>query len=203
MLNHEHGLYDAILNTITRELRNTHTILPARVVAVADDRKTIDVKPVISSLVNRKKIDLPIFKFVPPIFLQGGGNYLAHPIKVGDYCLLLVTERCFDNWYVGQDFETPLDARIHDYSDSFALVGINPEQKAIEIPTGDETIHHGDLHIEGDLRVTGEITATGRIHSNVDVTAGTVSLMNHVHGGVKRAGEKTNPPEQPEKEDGN
>ncbi len=178
-------LFASVMKAITQELRDVHTTLIGKVVAV--NKTTIDVKPVISRLINDEKRDLPIFKDVPVVFLQGGANNLAFPVKVGDDCLLMVNERCFDNWYEGVDFETPPDARMQDYSDTFALVGINPEKSAISIPTGNETVHNGDLHIEGGLRVEGNITATG------DIVAGNgaVSLLNHTHGGVKPGGSST------------
>ena len=45
---------------------------------------------------------------------------------------------------------------------------------------GDVTIK-GDVDITGDVDVTGGITATDEIHSDTDVTAGNISLKNHVH----------------------
>lgn len=175
----------AINLAILEALRNVHTVTLAKIETVKE--KTIDVLPVISRVVDDQVIDLPLFIDVPPIFLQGGGSYTAYPLKKGDYCLLLVSERCFDDWYHGGDFKPPLEFRIHDYSDSFALVGINPLSSAITIPdvitqVGDGYIEgnyecKGNWEIDGNLIVTGSISATG------DITAGggTVSLLNHTH----------------------
>ena len=150
---------DAILTA----LANTHTILIARVEAV--NATTIDVKPVIQRVVDGNNIDLPLFPGVPPVFLQGGSSYDAHPIAAGDYCLLLINERCFDRWYAGEDGVPPLEFRMHDYSDGFALVGINPASMAKTIPAtiermGDSTVtgawvHSGSYSLTGPLGVTG------------------------------------------------
>lgn len=150
---------DAILTA----LANTHTILIARVEAVK--AKTIDVRPVIQRVVDGQNIDLPLFPDVPPVFLQGGSSYDAHPIAVGDYCLILINERCFDRWYAGEDGKPPLEFRMHDYSDGFALVGINPASMAKTIPTtierfGDSTVtgawtHAGSYSLAGPMNVTG------------------------------------------------
>lgn len=164
-------LQKAINLAIQEALRNTHTITLAKIETVKE--KTIDVLPVISRVVNDKVVNLPLFTDVPPVFLQGGGSYTAYPLTKGDYCLLLVSERCFDDWYHSGDFKPPLEFRIHDYSDCFALVGINPLASAITIP--DVTTHFGDMHINGNLAVTGDIHATG------DITAGNISLRNHYH----------------------
>lgn len=172
-------LQKALNLAIQEALRNVHTITLAKIETVRD--KTIDVLPVISRVVNEKVIDLPLFVDVPPIFLQGGGSYTAYPLAKGDYCLLLVSERCFDDWYHGGDFKPPLEYRIHDYSDCFALVGINPLASAITIPS--VTTHYGDKHIDGNLTVNGNIEVTGYIHANDDIVAGNgaVSLLQHTH----------------------
>jgi hypothetical protein len=147
--------------------------------------KTISVQPVINRVVAGRSIELPEFTMVPPVFMQGGGSYTAHPIAVGDYCLLVLTERCFDRWYGGADFQSPAEFRVHDYSDGLAIVGVNPLASAITIPsviqqtgdtnqdgdythqgdrtqTGDQTII-GNLHVDGNVTVTGNITCQGTI----------------------------------------
>ena len=184
-------LTDIIADAIGEALSNLHTATIAKVTAVQE--KTISVQPVINRVVDGKSIQLPQFTKVPPLFMQGGGSYTAHPIAVGDYCLLILTERCFDRWYSGADFQDPAEFRMHDYSDGIAIVGINPQAGALTIPSviqqtgdtnqnGDYTregslVQIGDMTITGNLHVDGEITCTG------DVVAGGISLRNHTHPG--------------------
>ena len=184
-------LTDIIADAIGEALSNLHTATIAKVTAV--QAKTISVQPVINRVVDGKSITLPQFTKVPPLFMQGGGSYTAHPIAVGDYCLLILTERCFDRWYSGSDFQDPAEFRMHDYSDGIAIVGINPQAGALTIPSviqqtgdtnqdGDYTrqgslVQIGDMTITGNLHVDGEITCTG------DVVAGGISLRNHTHPG--------------------
>ena len=176
-------LTDIIADAIGEALSNLHTATIAKVTAVQE--KTISVQPVINRVVDGNSITLPQFTKVPPLFMQGGGSYTAHPIAVGDYCLLVLTERCFDRWYSGSDFQNPAEFRMHDYSDGIAIVGINPLDGAITIPeviqhtgdtnqdgnythqgdrtqTGNQTII-GDLHVDGNVTVTGNITCQGTI----------------------------------------
>ena len=176
-------LTDIIADAIGEALSNLHTATIAKVTAVQE--KTISVQPVINRVVDGKSIQLPQFTKVPPLFMQGGGSYTAHPIAVGDYCLLILTERCFDRWYSGSDFQDPAEFRMHDYSDGIAIVGINPTAGALTIPsviqqtgdanadgdhthqgdrtqTGNQTII-GDLHVDGNVTVTGNITCLGTI----------------------------------------
>lgn len=203
-------LYQVLDDKLLEALANLHTVTIAVVTAVNDT--TIDCQPVINRQVNGQSVRLPVFADVPPVFMQGGGSYTAHPIAVGDYCLLMFTERCYDNWYAGSDFLSPLEMRMHDYSDGFALVGINPQASAILIPDvitqiGDtfqqgDYVHEGnreqtgDMTITGDLTVDGNITCTGVIKAGGDVIAdseGTaISLLTHVHTG--NLGAPTSPP---------
>ena len=176
-------LTDVLNDAIGEALSNLHTATIAKVTGV--QAKTISVQPVINRVVAGRSIELPEFTMVPPVFMQGGGSYTAHPIAVGDYCLLVLTERCFDRWYGGADFQSPAEFRVHDYSDGLAIVGVNPLASAITIPsviqqtgdtnqdgdythqgdrtqTGDQTII-GNLHVDGNVTVTGNITCQGTI----------------------------------------
>lgn len=173
-------LVDTINDAIEFALANLHTATIARVVAVAST--TIDVQPVINRVVNGESIPLPVFTKVPPVFMQGGGSYTAHPIAVGDYCLLVFTERCFDRWYEGQDNRRPAEFRMHDYSDGLAIVGVNPRAGALTIPsviqqTGDTNqdgnyTHQGNRTQVGDYDLTGDYTQVGNmtIQGDVEIT---------------------------------
>jgi len=186
-------LSDVLNDAIKDALTNVHTTTLAIVTAV--NTKTINVRPVINRQVDGVSRDLPEFIEVPPIFLQGGGSYTSYPIAIGDYCLLLISERCFDRWYVGQDFVSPAEYRMHDYSDGIAIVGINPESSAITIPsevqrngnytqTGNVT-HLGDYDITGDYEQAGDMTIVGdfKLTGNMQVIGnitctGTISAAN-------------------------
>ena len=189
-------LTDIIADAIGEALSNLHTATIAKVTAVQE--KTISVQPVINRVVDGMSIQLPQFTKVPPLFMQGGGSYTAHPIAVGDYCLLILTERCFDRWYSGSDFQDPAEFRMHDYSDGIAIVGINPQAGALTIPsviqqTGDanadgdhthqgDTTQMGNLTITGNLHVNGNITCTGKLTATT-ATIGGIDFGTHTHPG--------------------
>jgi len=189
-------LTDIIADAIGEALSNLHTATIAKVTAVQE--KTISVQPVINRVVDGKSITLPQFTKVPPLFMQGGGSYTAHPIAVGDYCLLILTERCFDRWYSGSDFQDPAEFRMHDYSDGIAIVGINPQAGALTIPSviqqtgdtnqdGDYTrqgslVQIGDMTITGNLHVDGNITCTGKLTA-ATATIGGIDFGTHTHPG--------------------
>ena len=189
-------LTDILNSAIDEALSNLHTATIAKVTAV--QAKTISVQPVINRVVDGKSIKLPQFTKVPPLFMQGGGSYTAHPIAVGDYCLLILTERCFDRWYSGSDFQDPAEFRMHDYSDGIAIVGINPKAGALTIPdviqqTGD-TNQDGDYTHQGNTTQIGNLTITGDIHVNGDTTQiGNLTITGNiqVNGNITCTGNLT------------
>jgi hypothetical protein len=123
--------------------------------------------------------------------MQGGTSYTAHPISVGDYALVVFCERSFDRWYLGADGVRPPELRMHDYSDGFAFVGVNPLSKAIEIPTvikqvGDthqtgDYVHIGNRTQTGDFTLNGNLTINGNLTVTGDATIGGISFLSHVH----------------------
>lgn len=175
-------LIDTINKAIQLALSDMHTICISIVTAVNEN--TISCRPTINRVVNGEDVQLPEFIEVPPVFMRGGASYTAHPITVGDYCLVLVTERCFDRWWIGQNFQRPLEMRMHDYSDGFALVGIGNLAGLIAIPdvitqVGDtfqlgdyehagNTEQTGDYTQEGNYLLTGDVTQTGNINLTGD-----------------------------------
>lgn len=177
-------LTNSIAAALDNALANLHTMTVARITAV--NATTVDCQPVINRTVNGESVELPVFVDVPPISLQGGSSYIAFPLAVGDYCLLFFAERCFDRWYEGDDFALPAEYRMHDYSDGFALVGVNNRAGGIDIPT-ETTQVVGDLNITGDLNVTGRITCA-------NLTVGGIDFLTHVHP-ENDSGGPTGPPQ--------
>lgn len=195
-------LLDTLMMALDTALANVHTATVARVTAVGI--KTISCRPVINRVVNGESVALPEFVEVPPVFMGGGSSFMTWPIAVNDYCLLIFTERCFDRWYAGQDYQPPLEMRMHDYSDGFAIVGIRPDSIARTIPTtttiqgnvdmnGDFAIT-GSLSVTGDISAGGDITSGGTVTGDTDVIGGGVSLKTHVHSGVTPGGGDSGPP---------
>lgn len=188
----ETAFFDIINSSIQKALSNTHTCLIARVEKV--NQKTIDCQPVLRRKKNEtESIKLPLFKDVPIINLQGGSSNILLPIASGDYVLLMISERCYDYWYTyGYDDSLPPVNRMHDYSDSFALYGVNTASTSHDIPT--QTTINGDLIINGNVTINGDLTVTGTIIADDCQTSSGVSLKNHTHGGVQSGSSNTTSP---------
>ena len=174
------NVLDIINSAVIEQLSNVHTCLISKVSKI--NTNTIDCLPIINRVLpDNTEVQLPEFKEVPLITLQGSDlNYIHMPVSIGDYALLLINERCFDNWYRGQDLVAPLKQRMLDYSDAFAIVGINPLSKAITIPVDARTWQIGHTYQEGDWEHSGDLLETG---DTIQAVASTTGLTINVSGG--------------------
>lgn len=175
-------LHDTIGLGVEFALADVHTIVVAKITVV--NINTISCVPVINRVVKGESIKLPELIEVPPVILQGGGSYIAEPIKPGDYCLVLISERCYDAWYAGSDFVSPLEMRMHDYSDGFALCGINPLANVIATPKQNRMMNGNTDHV-GDLNLTGNVTVSGNLTVGGDINcAGRLTVASATIGGI-------------------
>jgi hypothetical protein len=171
-VNDKKELIDTINICLFDALVNLHTSTVCRVEKV--NQKTIDVKPVVNFVVKGRSIEKTTFTKVIPLFMKGGSSYTAHPISVGDYALVHFTERCMDRWYSGQDFVEPAEFRMHDYSDGFAVVGLENLDGAIDIPSVIQQT--GDFNQDGNCTHQGNTAHTGSYTLNGNMDADTYSV---------------------------
>ncbi|WP_285907930.1 Gp138 family membrane-puncturing spike protein [Pseudodesulfovibrio pelocollis] len=104
------------------------TALPGVVVAFDPAAMTVSVQPSIKGRVERPdgsatSVALPVLVDVPVVFPSGGGFTMTFPIAPGDDCLVVFAARCIDAWWQSGGVQEPMEPRMHDLSDGFALVG--------------------------------------------------------------------------------
>ncbi len=154
---------------------------------------------------------------VPVCFPSAGGFSVTFPINPGDECLVIFGMRCMDSWWQMGGVQQPLDARMHDPSDGFAVFGPRSQPRVLKPAPGGENfaIRADDgsasleltpggkllvkapggvevttplVEITGNVKVGGSITAAG------DVKGGPISLGGHAHTGVRSGAENTGTP---------
>ena len=133
-------------------LSNLHTATIGKITKV--NNGTVNAKVVINRVVNSESVELPEFIDIPVFNISGGGSSIVMPIKAGDYCLLVVSERNLDNWYVGKDNASPVESKMFDYSDCIAFVGVKPMKQMLSIldmitVTGDINFNSSRIHTDG------------------------------------------------------
>lgn len=193
------------------------TALPAIVESYDPVRQTISAQPAIQGIVTDENgrdtaTNMPLCVDVPVIFTRGGGFAITHPISSGDECLLVFGARCIDSWWQSGGVQPPIESRMHDLSDAFAVfaptsqplrlndvqtdgVELRTISRSTYLKLTDGTIFiKGNIVHEGNTTHTGNTTQTGTHESTVVKTTSGTSLGTHTHGsGPVIAGETAGP----------
>lgn len=178
------------------------TALPGIVQSYDAAAGTVVVQPAIKGDVtapdgSRSQAALPLMPDVPVVWQGAGGFTLTLPVAAGDECLVVFASRSIDAWWQDGGVQPALDARMHDLSDGFALIGPRSQSRrlsAVSTTAAQLRSDDGDVFLEvapgGKVRVvapggvdfdTPEITTTGKITARGDVVAGTISAQQHRH----------------------
>jgi hypothetical protein len=176
------------------------TAIPCIVTAVDLAKLTCECQPAIKGRVEDDNgvvtlVNLPLLVDVPVVFPSAGGFIITMPLKVDDEVLVVFASRCIDAWWQSGGIQKPMEARMHDLSDGFAIPGPRSQAKlpAGSVSTTDLEMRNdagtaviaigadGKIKLKGDLTVTGKITATGEVTAMAVSPATAVKLSTHVH----------------------
>ncbi len=183
------------------------TNFPGIVQSVNLTANTCTVQPAIQGTVedengNVQFVNLPLLVDVPIVWPKAGGFVLTLPITSGDEVLVMIASRCIDAWWQSGGIQKPMEARMHDLSDGFALPGpCSQPNKISNVSSSGAQLRNaaGTTYVEissdGKIKMVSpsavEVTApqfkvTGNILATGQVTGGTpaVNLTTHVHTGV-------------------
>lgn len=191
-------------------LSTSWTAIPAIVTSVNLAKMTLEAQPAIQGVVTDENgaeqlVNLPVLVDVPITYPSAGGFTITFPITPGDEVLIIFSSRCIDAWWQSGEVSRPMEARMHDLSDGFAIPGPKSQPKVIS------GISSANLQIrKNDGTSYIEITPAGKINlvapAGVEITgnlkvSGTViggplntSLTTHVHSGVTTGGGSTTGP---------
>lgn len=186
------------------------TALPCIVTKVTWSAMTIECQPTIQGQITDENnistyVNLPVLVDVPIVFPGAGGFVLTMPIQIGDEVLVVFGSRCIDGWFQSGGIQQPIEGRMHDLSDGFAIPG--PKSLPNVVPNISSTaaqlrnvagtsyieiaangkinlVSTEGVNITGDLVVSGEITGG----------SGMIPLSTHVHPGVMSGSDDTGAP---------
>ena len=111
-----------------------HTSLPGVIIKYDATTMTAEVQPAIKTTVinpdgTQTLVNTAPIHDVPVHFPGGGGHLLTFPVKTGDECLLMFSQRSIDHWFQLGGVQTPSDLRMHDINDCIAMVGLRSQPK--------------------------------------------------------------------------
>lgn len=184
------------------------TALPCIVESVDLTKMTISAQPTIKGVTydqnnNPTFVNLPLLGDVPVVFPCAGGIYLTLPIAVGDEVLVIFSSRCIDAWWQSGGIQMPLEMRMHDLSDGFAIPGPRSQPNKIsgisstsaQLRTADGTAYieltkTGQINLVGPVNITGDLVVSGTVTGGIDA----IELSTHTHSGVTTGGGDSGPP---------
>lgn len=145
--------------------------------------------------------DYPQLVDVPVVFPRGGGCTLTFPVKAGDECLLIFSDRCIDFWWQSGGVQEPVDSRQHDLSDAFAIVGPQSQAQKIsgisttaaQLRTDDgaafiEVATGHDITVETPGKLTASAQGGTEITSPTIVLNGAVTINGSLSQGMGPGG---------------
>jgi hypothetical protein len=182
--------------SFSRMMLGVNTAIPGIVTAWDAASNLATVRPAIRMQIIRPDgavdyLDLPAVENVPACLPRStaGGVLLTVPIKPGDACLLIFSQRAIDHFVQHGGIQNPLtsdrpdlcEMRHHDLSDAIMLPGLwsipdaveNWANDALELRTEDGSVKlalkSSGIEITGNAKITGNLQVTG----TVDATIGT------------------------------
>ena len=174
--------------------------LPGIIKGVDLGAMTATVQPAIRAQVRTtngelQSVELPLLVDVPIIYPCGGGFTLTFPISSGDECLVIFSSRAIDNWWQAGGVQDPVEYRMHDLSDGFALVGARSQVKVISGISNNSTqlrSDDGSTYVEvkgGQVNVVAPSQVT--ITTPTTLITGNVIINGTLNSGVEGGGTAT------------
>ena len=190
-------------------LKEVHTAMPAIIENFDSSTMTASVQPAIQRLIqvetpegiDTRVQDLPLCINVQVIFSRGGGYSTTYPIKAGDECLLMFSERCIDLWALRGGKQPPREIRFHDLSDGMAIVGLSSQPNKIKNFYGDGIeirkddgssairISQGNVEVIANTKVTitspsAEFSGDLKVNGSTTLAAVTASGTANFNGSI-------------------
>ena len=211
--------FEAVVNHLLGKIQTISLVLVKGVRATGvSPVGFVDVLPMVKQIDGADNAyDLGVIYNVPYFRLQGGASAVICDPHVGDIGLCGFCSRDISTVKRNKAPSAPNTRRQFDWSDGLYIGGFlngAPSQYLWLHDGGITMLSPGDIDIQGaNIRITAsggisttsatfqanttstaQFTGGGGISADGDVVAGSVSLQNHVHGGVVRGGDNTDKP---------
>lgn len=158
-------LVKAIEEKVTEMLYEVHTAFPGKITGYSNKKGLAKVKPLVKyTTPNGKRLEYPEIFDLPVVLPQAHDIGMAYPIKEGDFCIVLVSEKALDAWITGQEDGTELR---FDITSAMCIPGlvkshldiqtIANEKDAVVIGTKSNniTVSKSQIELNGDVKVNG------------------------------------------------
>lgn len=178
-------LSDAVGSAIDYKLANVNTALPAQIVSYDYVKRMASVQPVLNKVYTDGTIQqMPIVSNVPVVFPGNNVFNFTFPVLVGDYCLLVCSQRSLDDWIYQGGIVSPTDPRKFSLSDAIAIPGLMPFSTSSAADNNTDFIlafkgteirinSNGDLNIQSSANLNLSSAQSITIKTGTTVAIGT------------------------------
>ena len=186
------NVIDSVINKIKVDIR---VAIPCYITSFNAELQTCEAQPTIKGQITHpngkiESINFPLLVDVPVIFPASGGVTMTFPIKEGDECLIVFSDKCIDFWWQNSGIQESGDPRKHHLADGIAILGVRSVPKVINnISTESMQIRadNGNSFIElnpNSQNISIKTTSTINIDAEkinatanaIDVTANAINL---------------------------
>lgn len=182
---------EALRMAMDGRISSLWTAIPGIIQKVDYAKRTCEVQPAIQGRVQNPDgsfqfVNLPLLVDVPIVLPSAGGFTLSLPIKADDEVLVVFSSRCIDSWWQSGNVGVPMELRLHDLSDGFAIPGpksvpnatpihetnvqltsddgatfieITPSS-AVKVKSATFEVDSPDIQLKGNTTITGTMTST-------------------------------------------
>lgn len=137
-------LSEVLADAIAQGAAALRVSLPGEIVSFDAAEQTAQVRPLLSESHLKDGVEvelsLEILNSVPVQFAGGGGFSETWPVKAGDPCLLIFSDRSIDQWFARGGAVEPKDSRRHHLSDGVAILGARSGPGALADFDGDRAV---------------------------------------------------------------
>lgn len=208
-----------LLRTATQQaMRTINTCLPGTILNYNAGAQSASVQPMLKlRQPDGREESIPVLNNVPVIWPRSGGASLTFPVRAGDGCLVMFTQRSIDEYKSSGEVSIPLDPRAYDLSDAVAIMGfvsfgggggaddavelnfgsskVTLKENTVEV-TGTAITLTGAVTVAGNLTVSGAGGGSGVVNINAPLLLhnGTNVGDSHTHSGVQTGGGTTGAP---------
>lgn len=177
-------LSELVEEKIAFDREDLSTAIPCTVISYDNIKQTIVARPVMYDMdkdgITRRQSDI---YSVPVIFPSSGGGALTFPVRVGDSCLVIFSQRAFDTWWVtGKLPAQPSTQRFHDYNDAIAILGLKSRNNSLEASTDSVELRYEDSNGRLINKITmspdGDVVIENDKNTKIQLLDGKIRLEN-------------------------
>lgn len=186
----EGTLAGALKEVFSKLMQDFNNMLPARVINVSEDRKFVEVQPLIMVLdTNLQQVQRGQLSKIPVFQLGGGGVLISFNLKPGNLGFIKANDRDISNFIQSYGEAKPNTFRKNNFSDAvfypavmtgFTIADEDAENFVIQNLTGSVRLSFftdyikitapQGLVVDGPITTSGSLTAEGPLIANGGMT---------------------------------